>query len=217
MSFKTSVILSGGKGTRMKPITNYIPKALVEVSGKTLINHVFDMIGPKTKKYVTYGHKSEVLFNTTKLDVDGYINTTNKDNSYFLYNSFIKHIDEPIIVSPCDMFMEIDLKRVYNNYIELGSPAIMVVGVTPVDGVDGDFIEYDENNRIIRLDREKITDRYCSGLQIINPYRVNNVTKKCDNFYDVWKQLMDIRNLKISNVIPNKWGCYDNIEQIKNI
>ena len=83
MSFNTSIILSGGKGTRMRPITNYIPKALVCVGGKPLIKHVLSMLG-NTKKYVTYGHKSNMLFNDIKLNVDGFINTTAKDNSYFL-------------------------------------------------------------------------------------------------------------------------------------
>jgi len=213
MSFNTSIILSGGKGTRMRPITNYIPKALVSVRDKPLINHVFDMVGD-VEKYVTYGHKSKMLFSKTRLDVSGYINTTNKDNAYFLYNSFIKHINEPIIVSPCDMIMDIDLNKVYDDYVSLGNPTIMIVGVNPTDGIDGDFVEYDITNNITSLSREKVTDRYCSGLQIINPYRVNNITKKCDNFYDVWKQLMEISHLKISNVTPNSWACYDDYKNI---
>ena len=66
MSFKTSVILAAGKGLRMRPITNHIPKALVEVDGQPLINHVLNMVS-ETTKYVTYGHKSEILFDNIKL------------------------------------------------------------------------------------------------------------------------------------------------------
>lgn len=213
MSFKTSVILSGGKGTRMRPITNYVPKALVEVGGKSLIEYVFEMVDG-TEKYVTYGHKSELLFNETKLDVSGYINTTGKDNAYFLYNSFVKHINEPIIVSPCDMVMDIDMEKVYENYVALDNPTIMVVGVKPIKDIEGDFVEYNTTNNITNLTREKTTDRYCSGLQIINPYRLNELTSKCDNFYDVWKQLMEISHLKISNITPNNWSCYDDYKNI---
>jgi NDP-sugar pyrophosphorylase family protein len=213
MSFKTSVILSGGKGNRMRPITNYIPKALVEVGDKPLIEYVLDMVG-NTEKYVTYGHKSDLLFNKTKLDVNGYINTTGKDNAYFLYNSFVKYINEPIIVSPCDMVIEIDLNKVYSDYLTLGSPPIMVIGVNPVKGVEGDFIQYDENNIISQLSRTINSDKYCSGLQIINPYKVNQLTQKSENFYDVWKQLMEINKLKASNIIPTKWRCYDYFENI---
>ena len=214
MSFKNSVILSGGFGTRMKTITNYIPKALVEVDGKPLIEHVIGNLDG-IEKYVTYGHKSNLLFQGTKDLVDGYINTVGRDNSHFLYNSFVKHINEPILITPCDMIVEIDLDAVYRDYVELGSPPIMVIGVNPVDGVDGDFIEYDDTNTIISLSRENKSNKYCSGLQIVNPYVVNDITQSSENFYDVWGQLIGyMGGMKVSNIVPTKWKCYDDINSI---
>ncbi|HDD46447.1 MAG TPA: nucleotidyltransferase family protein, partial [Candidatus Aenigmarchaeota archaeon] len=46
-TIKTAVILAGGKGTRLRPITYEIPKPLVPVHGKPVVAHIFDLL----KKY----------------------------------------------------------------------------------------------------------------------------------------------------------------------
>ncbi|MFP4112497.1 MAG: sugar phosphate nucleotidyltransferase [Candidatus Woesearchaeota archaeon] len=42
-----ALILAGGRGTRLRPITREIPKPLIPVHGKTLLEHIFDLL----KKY----------------------------------------------------------------------------------------------------------------------------------------------------------------------
>ena len=162
--FKNAIILSGGEGVRMRPLTKYIPKALVEFNGVPLIKNILNLLNTNGVKdiYVTYNYLSEILFNNLKNEVKGFINTTDKDNSYFLFNSFVKHIDEPIIIAPCDLDVNIDFNIIYHDYFTLGEPAIMLVGVPPVSNVDGDFIEFNDDNIITSLDRNKETNVYRS-------------------------------------------------------
>jgi len=42
-----AVVLIGGKGTRLRPITYKIPKCMIDVNGKTITEHLFDLL----KKY----------------------------------------------------------------------------------------------------------------------------------------------------------------------
>ena len=57
------VIMAGGKGTRLKPYTDILPKPLLPINKKPAIRHIlekFDYYSP-TKFFVTVNYKAEVL------------------------------------------------------------------------------------------------------------------------------------------------------------
>lgn len=217
--FKNAVIMAAGSGTRMKPITDYIPKALIEYKGWTLIErHINKFYDESIHVNVTVGHKQDVLTPTLlKNNVETIINTKERDNAWWLYFTLLKNINEPIIVTTCDSIIDINFKSLYKEYIKIGSPACVIIPVLPSTDIEGDFIVKNKKGLITDLDRNIPTDIYCSGMQILNPYKINKITQPVTNFKYVWDQLIAKKQLYCSGIFPATWHSIDTVEQLNKL
>jgi NDP-sugar pyrophosphorylase family protein len=211
--FKKAVIIAGGLGSRMRPLTDYVPKPLVKVNDVPLINYVLNFLESNNicDICVTYGYKSNLLTNHIGNKISSLLNTIGKDNSYFLFNSLIKYVDEPIIVCPCDMIVKLDLNDLYNEYIALNSPAACIVPIET--DLDADSI-ISENNRILSISRGSKSKKYASGIQILNPKMINDSIQPFDNFYNVWNALIEKNMLYTTNLMPSEWKIFDKLNDL---
>ncbi len=62
-SVRTAMVMAAGLGTRMRPLTNDRPKALVEVAGRTLVDHMLDRLAAAgvTRAIVNVHHFADAL------------------------------------------------------------------------------------------------------------------------------------------------------------
>lgn len=212
--------MAGGKGTRMFPISDYVPKPLVKVRNKTLIDHAIDNLKKNGIKniYVTYNYKSELLVSHVEKRISGLINTIDQDNSYFLFNSIIKYINEPIIVMPCDIIMTFDFKRLHQEHLLKDETYILPVKYKK--GMNPDFIKCKNKESKYKITSIGRGDSYkgcnicASGLQVLTPNIINKTILPSNNWNDVWKQLINKNILQIFSSHATNWETYDRLEQI---
>ena len=213
-----ALIMAAGRGLRMMPLTQDFPKAMAPYKKSTLIadgikkikNHL-DFV------HITVGYKGAALAShVIEKNVSSVFNTEGKGNAWWLFNTPLKYLNEPIFVLTCDNVLELDFLELNNDYLDKGSPPCMVVPVKPVKGLGGDYI-FHEDNKIKQLNRDKKSDLYCSGIQILNPHVINTKMPPYEEFYKVWEKLIDLEQLYCSSVTPKKWYAVDNLAQLHAI
>ncbi len=125
-----AMILAAGLGTRLRPLTNDRPKALVELAGRTLleitlarlrsfgireviinVHHFADLVVEYLKAHDDFGMRIEVSREDILLDTGGGLK---KAAWFFLEEDAGK--DEPFILHNVDVISTIDLPRMVEAY-----------------------------------------------------------------------------------------------------
>jgi len=136
-----AMILAAGLGTRLRPLTDDRPKALVEVAGRTLlettltrlhgfgvreviinVHHFADMIVEYLRNNASFGMRIEVSREETLLDTGGGLK---KAANFFLENS--NDSRAPFFVHNVDVISTIDLDRMLQFHIEQQAMATLAV------------------------------------------------------------------------------------------
>lgn len=214
-----AVIMAAGRGTRMNPVTSVIPKPMMPLLGSTLIANGISKINPHIANiHITVGYKGATLAeHVIQHGVSSVFNTDGRGNAWWLYNTLLRHLDEPTFVLTCDNVCELDFAALASDYFDLGSPPCMVVPVAPVVGLDGDFIVSDDRQVVQKLDRNDPSDRYCSGIQIVHPGKINRSTSPTEDFNEVWAQLIRQEAMMCSRFQPRTWYSVDTLDQLQQV
>ena len=136
-----AMILAAGLGTRLRPLTNDRPKALVEVAGRTLLeitlsrlrgvgirevivnaHHFADMIVDYLKKNGNFGMRIEVSREEVLLDTGGGL----KKAAWFFQEGFAQEA-EPFLLHNVDVISTIDFGRLVRFHREHGALATLAV------------------------------------------------------------------------------------------
>lgn len=211
-----ALIMAAGRGNRMRPLSDILPKAMMPYNGDTLIGNSLSMLNQCVPHvHVTVGYKRSMLSQyLMERGVNSIFNTEGHGNSWWIGSTLMQYLDEPILVLTTDNVTELDMDFFTAEYYRLQAPACMLVPVTPIPSIEGDYIEH-LNGTVIHLQRQIPGKIYCSGIQVLNPAKIISLVGRSEeDFSAVWNQLIAKKELKVCSVYPKAWFSIDTLEHL---
>jgi len=193
------MILAAGLGTRLRPLTNDRPKALVEVAGRTLleitlarlrgfgiseaivnVHHFADVVVAYLKAHDNFGMRIEVSREDVLLDTGGGLK---KAGWFFLEDA---SGDEPFLLHNVDVISTIDLERMVQSHRENKALATLAVQERKTSRyllfdeqlrLCGRRAGRDQNPEIVRPSPRTQALAF-SGIHVISPQVLANMTEE---------------------------------------
>jgi NDP-sugar pyrophosphorylase family protein len=194
-----AMILAAGLGTRLRPLTDNRPKALVEIGGHTLleitlsrlrafgigeviinVHHFADMILDYLKTNDNFGMRIETSREEVLLDTGGGL----KKAAYF-FRGGSSSSDAPFILHNVDVISTIDLQRMVQFHLENQALATLAVQDRETSRyllfdesfqLCGRQIRGDEKAKLVRSSRQ-VQPLAFSGIHVISPRLFSMMTE----------------------------------------
>jgi len=146
------MIFAAGLGTRLKPLTDHMPKALVPVAGKPILEHVIGKLKAAgfDEVVINVHHFADQIIDFLKEKDNFGIRIWISDESEELLDTgggikkAAPYFDEPFLVHNADILSNIDLKAMYNYHLTSSNDATLLV--SPRKTVR--YLLFDEGNRL---------------------------------------------------------------------
>ena len=132
-----AMIFAAGLGTRLKPLTDSTPKALLPINGKPMLEHVILKLKDAGVHQIAINvhHLGDQIINFLAANKNFGIQIHISDERDYLLDTGggIKHAaaflqgNEPFLIHNVDILSDIDLRALYNHHIETNPLATLLV------------------------------------------------------------------------------------------
>ena len=193
------VIMAGGKGTRLKPFSNILPKPLFPLGDKTIVETIMDKfhdVGCRNFLF-SVNHKAEFIQSYfDQLEGESYnIEYFKEDKPLGTAGSLhlIKdRVDGTFFVSNCDILIDADYGEILKYHQEHKNEITMVVSLKHIKIPYG-TVETGEGGQVWSLrEKPELTYMINAGLYILEPQLINEIP--VDTFYHITDLIDAVRN-----------------------
>lgn len=219
------VIMAGGKGVRLQPYTNILPKPLIPIGEKTITEHIIT-------RFVQAGCSSfDMIVNYKKhiikayfRDLDTNININFIDEEQFLGTAgglrlLIGKYNDSFFMTNCDILIQEDYSKILKFHKENGNLATIVGAVTNTSIPYG-VLETTADGRVTALkEKPNISTIVSTGLYVLEPEFLERIPENQSvDITDVLQECID-NGLRIGMypISDNHWLDMGQMEELEKM
>lgn len=229
---KTKVlILAAGKGSRLKELTNSMPKCMLDFRGKTLLERQissFNKCGLKDISVVRGYKKNKINFNGLK-----YFDNNDYENNNILNSIFYAHkiIEGDIIISYSDILFDY---KIVNKLLKSNHNFTAVIDVDwkknyknrtlhPLS--EAENVIYNKSNEILKIGKNILSNKNITNLNgklikksiiINNKLSFKNELRYLEDETFVWDILGYVNNMKYVNMQLYNYYSNENLNTARS-
>lgn len=206
------VIMAGGLGTRMIPFTEVLPKPLIPIKGKPIINHIIESFNNYGLKnlWLTINFKGQLLksyLNETKYKKNiKYFEEKKRLGTVGALKFIKKKLSKFFILTNCDTIIKTDFSKVI-NFHKKNKFDITIISTFKNFDIPYGVCKIDSNNTLIKLEEKpNIKMLVNSGMYIMKKDLIDFIPSSKFDMNDLLSKLK-IANKKIGvySVSPDSW------------
>ena len=182
------VIMAGGKGKRMMPLTKNLPKPMLKINNKPMIRHIIEKAKGEGFKnfYISVNYLKDKIINYLKdgkkLNINiEYLREGSALGTVGSLSMLPKLVNDPILLTNGDIITDINYKNLINFHIKNKADLTVSMGLQQYENPFG--IINAKGTKLISLIEKPITYNYVNaGIYVLNSNLINYIskTKKMD-------------------------------------
>ncbi|MBP3193950.1 sugar phosphate nucleotidyltransferase [Natronogracilivirga saccharolytica] len=206
------VIMAGGKGTRLEPFTRVLPKPLIPVGDKTILEYIISKFLPYQVDtfYLSLGHKANII--------RSYFEELSPDYkiSYLIENKPLGTVgalkklegktNGEIILTNCDIIIEADYADLLKHHKDAGNDMTMVSSLKNYSIPYG-VCKVSSDGKLVSLEEKPEYDLLVNtGMYVLNSDLLRYIPD--DEFFhitDLIDKISDSHKIGIYPISENSW------------
>ena len=234
-----AIILAAGMGTRLRPITNSLPKCLVPVNSKPILEHQFEalLLAGIRDVVLVVGHLAELLVNKYGSSYGGinihYVENRRYDRTNNIFSLWLarEHLNSQVLLLEGDLVFEPELLK---RLTQTAEPDVAIVERFQPQ-MDGTVIQTNGlwASRMVLKAYQGADFDYSSALKTVNIYKLSQevlqdqivpeldsyvAQERYDQYYEAVFADLISRNamrLAVLSAAPNRWAEVDTWDDLQ--